>query len=105
MSALDMHRLSGAESAIRAEMDAARVTARQQLAPVGSKVISRSVRIAPDAPTVVNGYSAAEVQHRADVIRAARRLRLCRAIADAVWWAAVPAAIVAVYAIAAAHGD
>ncbi len=101
MSTLDMHRLAGAESAIRAEMDAARIKARQQLAPVGlDQQGRRSTRIGPDAPTVINSHSAAEVLHRADVQRAARWLRVRRRLIDAAWWLAVPVATACAYALA-----
>jgi len=102
MSALDMHRLAGAESAIRAELEAARITARQQLAPVGLDQQGRNkTRISSDAPTVTTGNLAAEVLHLESVYRASRRLRLRRRLIDAAWWIASPLALLALYAIAA----
>lgn len=101
MSVIDMHRLAGAESAIRAELESARITARQQIAPIGLDQQGRhGTRIGPDAPTMINSYSAAEVLHRADVQRAARWLRMRRVLIDTAWWLAVPVATACAYALA-----
>ncbi len=108
MTHTQMHRLAGAESAIRAELvwlphyTAAVVQCRNELQPVGLDYQGRhSTRISSEAPTVKTGNIAAEVLQRADVQRDARRLHLRRRLIDAAWWIASPLALLALYAIAA----
>ena len=103
MHATNMHRLAGAESAIRAELEAARIKARQQLAPVGLDLQARrSTRPAPLwAETEIEPErSAADVYHSPEVQRAARWLRIRAALAEAAWWLAVPVATACAYALA-----
>ena len=119
MQANQMHRLAGAEptiqaeSAVRAAMDAARVTARAQLSPVGlDHQGRRSTRPAPpwadteiepgahQAPANGQARSAADVCHSPEVRRAARWLRIRAALIEAAWWLAVPVATACAYALA-----
>ena len=113
MHTTDMHRLAGAESAIRAELEAARIKTRQQLAPVGLDLQGRhatrpaplwaDTEIEPDdriEPASGQTRSAAEVYHSADVQRAARWLRIRTALIEAEWWLAVPVATACAYALA-----
>jgi len=103
MRATEMHRMAGAESTIRAELEAARIKARQQLSPVGlDHQGRRRTRPAPLwAETEIEPErSAAEVYHSADVQRAARWLRIRAALAEAAWWLAVPVATACAYALA-----
>jgi hypothetical protein len=113
MRATEMHRLAGAEPTICAELEAARIKNRQQLAPVGLDLQGRratrpaplwaDTEIEPDGraePANGQTRSAAEVYHSADVQRAACWLRIRAALCEAAWWLAVPVATACAYALA-----